>query len=464
MSANRAESTDRDRHWQMRCRQVDDRERQLLDALGDMAPEEMRWTVRLLADALSPLQWRTLLAGYHEGLLPEQQREFLARFIPECTRLAILDLEAVHGGETGGLADLTDFDLQNISCLEKWALIAQAPRALDPARTARELARVAMCLTPNLTADPSLPRAAIEFSLYFRLQQALGGLSADEIYRLADATALGMGRLAAAPSRDAPLKTIRQEIGHAAGLAGSIRDLLGPSMEPLPRQVFPPAQGAIPADDLPAETGRELEALGAEELRAHLQLQTDQLCLHDAHEILGPIRKQYPDLARVPAPELRALVARLALLLRGRSLCDFFLRYRTGRFLALPPLSGEVWSLLPHAERLQLLEQDNGALDIVQTARHLAKFLLSPDYPILADIDAQRRLVSSPGYHEVVQHLVQLPPQDGAPGVFAVNRRVTGMALAMEESPREERGPQLEAIRRTIGEALGIAGPSDAPA
>lgn len=445
----------------MRRRQVDDRERQLLDALGDLGPEEMRWTVRLLADALSPLQRRTLLAGYHEGLLPEQQREFLTRFVPECTRLATLGLEAVRGRETEGLADLTDFDLQNISCREKWALIAEAPRALDPARTARELARVAMCLTPDLTADPSLPRAAIEFSVYLRLQQALGGLSADEIYRLADATALGMGRLDAAPSRDAHLKMIRHEIGRAAGLAVPIRDLLGTSMDPLPREVFPPAQGRIPSDDLPAEARRELEGLGAEELRAHLQLQADQLSLHESHEILGPIQKRHPDLARVPAPELRTLVARLALALRGRSLCDFILRYRTGRFLALPPLSGEVWSLFPHAERLRFLERDNRALDIAQAARHLAKFLLSPNYTSLADADAQRLLVISPRYHEVVQRLVQLPLRDGAPGVFALNRRVTEVALAMEESLREARGPQLEAIRRTIGEALGFSGPCD---
>ena len=68
---------DTDRHWQMRLRLLEDREQQLLQGLEAMGSDEMRWTVRLLADALTEERWRAALAGYHEHLPSDQMRAFL---------------------------------------------------------------------------------------------------------------------------------------------------------------------------------------------------------------------------------------------------------------------------------------------------------------------------------------------------------------------------------------------------
>ncbi len=225
-------------------------------------------------------------------------------------------------------------------------------------------------------------------------------------------------------------------------------------MEPLPLDGVPQEQDDTRASDLQADAERELEGLSAAELLTALRLQADQLNLRESQEVLGPVRERHPDLGRMPAEELRTLVARLAIHLRGRGPFNCIQRYRTGRLLALAPLSGEVWNLLPHAERLRLLEEDDHALDIAQAARHLAKFYLCPGYSALADAAAQRLLVASARYPAVVQRLLALPPQQTASGVFALSRRVTEMALNMEESPREMREPQLQAIRRTIEETL----------
>jgi len=450
---------DAERHWNMHLRLLEEREHQFMLALDDMAQDEMRWLVRYLADALTEERWRILLAGYHESLPSERMRQFLERFIPECTQLGILDLQAKRDAETQSLQSLTDTDLQSMSAVEKWQMIAREPGGLDPHRTARELARLAFCLQPDLLHDAMLPRATIEFPFYFRLQEVLKQLPACEIYRLAEVAAAAVPAMEQLPAAEAAerLASLHQEIAQAAGITAPVQELLGASMELLPKQLFPPAtHEEIPQDQL-AERLRQLGNLSVHDLRLGLQAQTDQLSLREFQEVLEPYRSQYPSLGQMPVEALRRLVAMLDVHLENRSLCDFIRRYRTGKFLAMTPITGEVWSLLPHADRLQLLERDNAVMDIVQMARHVAKILFSHEYQMLDDTASQAAIVVSPGYQDLAQRLTRLGEENGEPRIVALNRTVTGLVLAMEESPREGRAEVLDHIQRLIAEALGLS-------
>jgi hypothetical protein len=451
---------DADQHWQMRLRLWEEKEHQFLLGLDEMVPDEMRWLVRYLADSLTEERWRTLLAGYHEQLPSDRMRQFLGRFIPECIQLGTLDLYAARGADAASLQSLTDTDLQGMSAMEKWQMIAKEPRVLDPHRIARELARLALCLQPDLLRDAMVPRAAIESAFYWRLLEALKRLPASEIYRLSDEAAVSLQALEGLPAAEARerLETLRQQVIRAAGFTAPVQQLLGASMDRLPLEFFPPAaQGEIPEDRL-GERLRKLEGLSPEDLRLNLQVLTDQLSLRESQAFLGPTRSQYPRMSQMPVEVLRRLVASLAAHLEGRSLCDFIQRYRTGKFLGLPPLTGEVWNLLPQEERLRLLERDNAAMDIAQMARHLAKILLSTEYRMLDNATSQMVLVTSPLYQTMLDRLIRLDAENGAPKIVALNRAVTGLVLEMEQSPREGRAEQLERIRQIIGKALGLSG------
>ena len=450
---------DADRHWQMRLRQLEEREHELMEGLDGMGLDELRWTVRYLADSLSEERWQTLLAGYHELLPVDRTRAFLHAFIPQCRQLAILDLEAKRGAAVDSLQALTDTDLQSMSIMEKWEMIAAEPQALDPGRIAREIARLALCFQPDLLHDALLPRAVIEFPLYFQLQEALRRLPVSDISRLSDTAAAAVLALNGLPAEQAAerLAGIRREIAQAAGFTQSLEELLGASMDRLPKEFFPASEREPKSPDELGETLRQLESLSQEELRLNLQIRADQLNLREFQELLDPHRSKYPSLGHMPVEALRHVVATVSLHIGDRGLTDFIQRYRTGKFVAIPPVSSEVWNLLPQEHRLRLLEQDNAAMDVAQVARHLARILLSHEYPMLDDEEVQMDLVTSPLYQTMVQRLMRLAEGNGQSKLLALNQAVTRMALVMESAPREGRGEALELIRRTIGKAVGFS-------
>ena len=447
---------DTERHWNMRVRVLEEREHQFVLGLDDMTPEEMRWLVRYLADALTEERWRTLLAGYHESLPSDQVRHFLERLIHESTQLGILDLHAVRGRDPAGLQSLTDTDLQGMSAIEKWQMIAREPRGLDPFRMARELARLAFCLQPDLLHDAMLPRAAIEFAFYFRLLEALKHLPPSDLYCLVDEAAaiLSQAERLSADEVAEGLASIHQKILHATGFTAPIQEHLGASMAQLPRQFFPPT---LHEEVSPDRLTEQLRTLSPKELRLRLQIQADQLSLREFQQLLQPSRSQYANLGQMPIEALRQLVATLTVHLDGREVCDFIQRYRTGKFLAIPPVSGEVWNLLPQEDRMQLLERDNTGTDIAQMARHLAKILLSHEYQMLDNAESQAAIVLSPLYQDLVHRLTHLGEDQGEPKITTLNRDVTGLVLAMEQKPRERRAEDLKSIRQLIGDTLGLS-------
>lgn len=450
---------DTEHQWNMRLRLLEEREHQIILGLEEMGPDDMRWVVRYLGDALTEERWRTLLSGYQESLPSDRMRQFLQRLIPECTQLGVLDLHATRDAEAESLQSLTDTDLQSMPAMEKWQMIAREPRGLDPHRIARELARLTFCLQPDLLDDAMLPRAAIEFPFYFRLQQALRQLPVSEIYRLADAAAIcvpALGRLSAAEAMER-LASLRQEITRTAGFSTPVQELLGASMELLPKEFFPPASHEEIAEDRLAERLRQVESLSLQDLRLSLRAQADHLSLQEFQELLEPYRSQYPSLGQMPVETLRRLVATLDVCLEDRGVCDFIQRYRTGKFLAVPPITGEVWNLLPHEDRLRLLERDNADMDIAQMARHLGKIFLSHEYQILDTAESQLAIVLSSRYQNLVERLTHLGEENRQPKIVALNHAVTGLVLTMEESPREGRSEKLDQIRRLIGEALGLS-------
>jgi hypothetical protein len=450
---------DADIHWQMRRRQLEEREHELLEGLDGMGLDELRWTVRYLADSLTEERWQTLLAGYHELLPVDRSRAFLQAFVSQCTQLAILDLEAKQGAAADRLQAVTDTDLQSMSLLEKWEMIAAQPRGLDPGRLARELARLALCFQPDLLHDAMLPRAVIEFPLYFELLEALRRLPPDEISRLSDLAAASVPAMKGLPATDVleRLAHIQREIAQAAGLTAPLQERLGASMDRLPKEFFPIAVRDEEAPDQIAEAARRLEGLSPEELRSNLQVRADQMSLREFQELLGPHRSKYPSLSQMPVEALRQVVATVSLHLGNRGLTDFIQRFRTGKFVAIPRVSSEVWNLMPQEHRLRLLEEDNTAMDIAQVARHLARILLSHEYQMLDDEAAQMDMVTSPLYQTMVQRLLRLAEGNGQSKLLALHQAITRMALVMESVPREGRGEALELIRRTIGKAVGFS-------
>jgi hypothetical protein len=444
-------------HWAMRRRQLEGQQHDLLAALPALGPDEIRWTVRFLADGLTQQRRASLLAGYHEDLSPERARSYLGDLIREVTRLRLLDLEAVRDATPDSLGSLTDTDLQSMSALEKWSLIAQEPGGLNAERLARELARLTLCLTPDLLADPTLPRAAVEFPAYFRVQEALRTLPEADLSRLA---ALAAGEIAAlsrlrTQESATRLRGLSHAIGRAAGLTGPLQEQLGAPMARLPRAFFPPgpepddAAGAIDA------AVQDLEHRSPTELRQLLRSLADRLSLGELQELLGPARTAYPSLESIPAELLRRLVATVVVRTSGRSPGDVLGRYRAGRLLARPAVSPEVWALLSLEDRARLVHEDTAALDAAQAARHLARYLCSPDYRTLEDGAAQDALTISTPYQESVEALLRLGTPDGAPALPALAQEVSRRALGMEQAPRGAREEALAEIRRLLFESLG---------
>jgi hypothetical protein len=434
-------------------RHVRQRAQDLLERLDRMDDEELRWTVRLFADCLSPEQRAACLGAYDERWPVEERRAFVAAFVPRYTDLALASLDRAEAAAPGGLASWTDEDLQGTSLAEKWACLAEGPDGLRPDQLRRELARLFMCKSYDLFHDAGLSEAAVEYPAYHRVREALETQS-DAV--IADLVGLVVGQGAGLRSREpheveAALAYIREGLSQRLGIAIPPDRLFAGQMLRLPldhpdQVVEAATPGPTPAPwDLP----------GVDLPTAFLVL-ADLMTQGEVEEYLLPLRRQYRSIAEVPGQELRSLLSRLWGRLGDRRLTDFAERYRSGRMVADRKVAPEVWGLLPQPEQLTILERDNRAMDIGQAARHLVKILFSFQYDTLFDAGFHVALLRSPRYQQLISRLTAGDDAAETRRLAILTQTVTHQMLDLEMMAPDARRTRLQEIRTLIAATLDL--------
>lgn len=438
---------------QMR-RYIRRREEELLSQIEEMSEDQLRWTVRLFADCLDETSRSLCLADYSEYLPFEKIQAYVASFIPQYTQLALADLDFKAQVEGAGWNSFTEEELQNMSCAEKWDLLARDPEAHTLPQLRRELARLLFCRNYDLYCDPSLPIAAIEFPGYFEVQESLAALPIEELQAVKGRLLPMTRELEEAPAqaRDGTLRAIREEVARAIALDRPLESLFEGSMERIPRGGQPISDEASPV---------ETEGMSREELQLSVQTFTEVMSLEEMRRELSPLRDRYPSFSEVPDPALRDLVRGLAGKMGGRSPVSFTERYRSGKMVVRQSVSPEVWTLLPAEERLRLLMEDDDCMDVALMARHISRIFMSSQYPMLHDVAAQASFLNEPLYHALQQRAIgKLATSSNQAGLRELNRLVTIGMLEVEMARPEDRQTLLLEIRKTIARALGLP---DAP-
>jgi hypothetical protein len=437
---------------------VEQRAKALLERVDQMDDEELRWTVRVFADCLSPDQRRAKLGAYSEYWPVDQLRHFVPTFIEHYTELALEDLRAKEGTAGTRLPDLTEEELQSMSLAEKWYLLAKEPGGLRRDQLRRELARLFMCKSFDLFHDTGLSEAAVEFPAYHRVRDALERQPDPIVDDLTHMVLLRASHLdEGTPAEvEVALAEVREAIGRALGILIPVDQLFAGQMVKLPLE----SPGEIP--EIPSEgPEKTLAGMGADDLASTFLVLTDLMSLREWEEYLLPLRRRYRSIAEIPPEDLGTLLPRLSARLGDRRITDFAERYRSGRMVAERKVDPGVWEILPSADRLAILERDNRTMDLVQTARHLAKIFFSFHYDMLFDAGFHVDLLRSPRYQELVNRLIDRPPAgprgeaEGRP-LEELSRTVTRMMLEVEAIPPEARPARLQEVRAVIAAALGL--------
>jgi hypothetical protein len=437
---------------------IQQRAKELLERVDRMDDEELRWTVRVFADCLSPDQRSTNLGAYSEHWSVDQLRRFVPTFIQHYTDLALEDLKAKEGSQGTRLADLTEEELQSMSLAEKWHLLAMDPEGLRRDQVRRELARLFMCKSFDLFHDAGLSEAAVEFPAYHRVREALERQPDAIVDDLVQMVLLRARRLGEGTPQEveAALAEIREAIGRALGILVPVDQLFAGQMVKLPLEL---------PDEIPEAPSQVPEAtvagVSAEGLATAFLVLTDLMSLQEWDECLLPLRRRYRSMAEIPPEDLGTLLPRLLRRMGDRRITDFAERYRSGRMVAERKVDPGVWEMLPFAERLAILERDNRTMDIVQAARHLAKIFFSFQYEMLFDAGFHVDLLRSPHYQELVNRLIDRFPAEphrkpeGRP-LGELTQTVTRMMLQLETMPPEARAAGLQEVRTVIATALGL--------
>lgn len=419
-----------------------------------MDDEELRWTVRVFADCLSPEQRAAHLAAYSEHWDVERLRRFVATLIPQYTALALEHLRRKTGSRGRRLRALTDEELQGMTLAEKWSLVAEDPAGLRPYQLRRELARLFMCKSYDLFHDNGLSEAAVEFPAYHRVREALEGLPGPAIDELLHMVLERADRLAGGfPDRvETALTEIREAIGRKLGILIPVDQLFAGQMVKLPLE----RPDEIPMVVPPRPLGTMAEMSPGDPAGAFLVL-TDLMSLREWEEYVLPLQRQYRSIAEIPLEDLRAIIPRLAARMGDRRITDFADRYRSGRMVAERRVSPEIWEMLPFEERLLLLERDNRIMDLAQVARNLAKIFFSFQYDMLFDTGFHIDLLHSPRYQRLVHQLIDRGDRAGERRPLEdLAQTVTRRMLQLEGLPAEVRPARLQEVRAVIATALGL--------
>jgi hypothetical protein len=437
---------------QMR-RYIHSREKELLSKITEMSEDELRWTVRVFADCLDETSRTVCLEGYSEHLPFEKIQAFVASFIPQYTQLALADLDLKTQVEGSGLSALTEEELQNMSCAEKWYLLASDEEGLTPSQLRREMARLLFCRTHDLYGDLTLSTAAIEFPGYFEVQESLARLSPEDLRALRSSIIPKTQEMDKAPpeAADEILLGIREEIARAVSLDRALDSLFEGPMQRIPRGRDQVAE-ATPA---PNTAGMSLE-----ELQLSVKALTDLMTIDEMRRELSPLKERYASFYDIPEADLHDVVTRLGEKIGGRTVLSFTDRYRSGSLVTRQRISSEVWALLPLEERLRLLTEDDDGMDAAQMARHISRVFMSYRYEMLHDPAAQMSFLKEP-FYQVLQETVvaQLGKGSTHAGLRELNRRVSCGMLEVEQAPPEERQARLLEVRKSIARALGLPEP-----
>ncbi len=427
------------------------RAQELLARVEVMEEEELRWTVRVFADCLSPDERALHLEGYSEHWDLDQLRRFLPTFIQQYTDITLNDLISKEGTQGTRLADLTEEELQNMSLAEKYYLLAADPGGLQPDQLRRELARLFMCKSFDLYHDTGLSEAAVEFPAYHRVREALEAQPQATVEALKRTVLERSGRLGeGTPDEvEAALSEIREAIGRTLRILIPVDQLFSGQMVRLPLErpdEVPPGVSAVSED----ASG----SMPVEDLATAFLVLTDLMSLREWEEYVLPLQRQYRSITEMPPEVLRDLLGRLSGGMGDRRITDFAERYRSGRMVAERKVDREIWDLLPFAERLAVLARDNRTMDMAQVARHLAKIFFSFQYDMLFDAGFQVDLLRSPRYQRLVNRLIS-GEEMGQP-MDELTQTTTRMMLELETMPSEARPARLQRIRTLIATALGL--------
>jgi hypothetical protein len=433
-------------------RYIEERANQLLERIPFMEDEELRWTVRVLRDCLPPAEQAEMLRNYSEHLDLHQMRQVVEEFVPRYTEHALEAVETKRFTTGQSLRDLTDEELQGMSATEKWDLFQQDPTALQAYQVRRELARLFMCLNFDLFHDTTLGEAAIEFSAYLDLAERLGELSDQAIEALKEQAIAAFRDL---NTRDVSavegvLTTLRESIGRSVGLDPPFDVLLRQRMERWP----PSAPEALP-DVVNPEITAAVEGMSLPQLQSSLRVLLELMSLEEQQRELAPLQAKYRALGEIPADVLTTFLPQLSMRIGDKNVCDFALRYRSGRLWARERVNPQAWKLLPFQDKFMLLEADNEAMDILQASRHLTRLLLTKRYELLVDPAHQVALTHEPLYRRALDYCMsQLKDLDH---LKSVNRQVTRMLLELEELVAEgERASRFLEVQEVISKILQI--------
>ena len=436
---------------------IERRAEELSERIPFMEEADLRWTVRVLRDCLPPPEQQEMLRDYSEYLDLNQMRQVVEDFVPRYTEYALEALEAKRLAPGTSLRDLTDEELQSMSATEKWTLLQTDPSTLRPYQVRRELARLFVCVNFDLFHDTGLGEAAVEFSVYLDLLEKLDQVSDAAIEELMDQAIAPLRGLdhRNVSAVEGVLTTLREAIGRSVGLIPPFDHLFVQRMERWPRTA--PAELRTVVNP---EVQSAVEGMNLRQLQTSLRVLLELMSLEEQRREFEPLKAKYSTLDGIPAEALMTLLPHLSMRLGDRTICDFLLRYRSGRLWARERVNPQVWKLIPFQEKFMLLESDNEAMDLLQVSRHLARLLLTERYELLVDPAYQVGLTYEPVYHRILDHCMgelRDPAQ-----LKSLNRQVTRMMLELEELvPEEERPGRFLQIREVIGTSLGF-GPTPA--
>ncbi|MGH7387041.1 MAG: hypothetical protein ACREIZ_01105, partial [Candidatus Methylomirabilales bacterium] len=426
---------------------IEGRAKELLERVPFMDDAELRWTVRVFRDCIPLAEQQEILRDYSEYLELHQMRQVVESFVRRYTEYALEALAAKRFTPGTSLQDLTDEELQNMSATEKWSLLEADPSALRPYQLRRELARLFLCVNFDLFHDTGLGEAAVEFNVYPDLLERLTGTPDAAIDGLKDEVISAMRGL---DHRDVPavermLTALREAIGRSVDLTPPFDHLFSERMERWPRTA-PAEVSAVVNPQIKAA----VEGMNLTQLRTSLRVLLELMSLEEQRRELEPLQARYNTLDEIPADTLSTVLPHLSMRLGDRTICDFALRYRSGRLWVREKVNPQVWKLLPLQEKFMLLEADNEAMDLLQVSRQLSRLLLTDRYELLFDPAYQVGLTHEPIYRRVLDHCMKelgdSPQRDG------LNRQVTRMMLELEDLvPEEERAARFLQIREVIG-------------